>query len=90
MAEHPGGALQGEHDPRGSSLCCGDRINVFKIAPESLMAYEQIKRTIQGQQKTLHVQEHFVAGLPGWCHIPNHHLPTGAEDVADPSLKGPL
>lgn len=35
---------------------------MLKTAPESFMAYEQIKRTIQGQQETLQVQEHFVAG----------------------------
>ena len=66
----------------------GNGINVLKIAPElaiKFMAYEQIKRAIQGQQQTLHVQECFVAGSPGWHHIPIHHLPHGGpEDVADP------
>ena len=87
------GALQREHDPRVGqrSLWCGDRINVLKIAPESFMAYEQIKRTIQGQQETLHVQENFVAGLlAGATSQTIIYRHVGAEDVADPSQKGPL
>ena len=76
------------------SLWRGNRINVLKIVPESaikFMAYEQIKQTIQEQQKTLYVQEHFVAGSLAGATSQTIIYPHGnAEDLADPSLDGPL
>ena len=64
---------------------------MLKTAPESFMAYEQIKRTIQGQQETLQVQEHFVAGSLAGATSQTIIYPHGdAEVLADPSLDGPL
>ncbi|KAM4527274.1 calcium-binding mitochondrial carrier protein SCaMC-2-B-like [Odontesthes bonariensis] len=48
-----------------TSLWRGNGINVIKIAPESaikFMAYEQIKRFIGANHKTLGITERFVAG----------------------------
>ena len=73
------------------ALWHSDGINVLKTAPESFMAYEQIKQTIQEQQKTLYVQEHFVAGSLAGATSQTIIYPHGdAEDLADPSLDGPL